>query len=262
MGIRRNIKKLTGYLNLINGLNKNFNFFDSLRIFIGLRFNKNTISVKSKKIKIYFRNNTKDKETFLEIFKDEIYNTPYFFEPKNIIDAGANVGYFSLLFKIRYPKASIVAIEIDDENINYAKKNTSSFSDVEILKKGLYNKKTTLKVEDPYNATNSYQVRELTSREKNSIESITIDEIIAEKKWDYIDILKIDIEGAELNLFSSNYDKWLPKVKILFIETHDRMIKGCSKSVTSALNEFDQFVLYTTTIGTLVYYNSDLIKIP
>jgi hypothetical protein len=133
---------------------------------------------------------------------------------------------------------------------------------VEILKKGLYNKKTTLKVEDPYNATNSYQVRELISREKNSIESITIDEIIAEKKWDYIDILKIDIEGAELNLFSSNYEKWLPKVKILFIETHDRMIKGCSKSVTSALNEFDQFVLYTTTIGTLVYYNSDLIKIP
>ena len=57
MGIRRNIKKLTGYLNLINGLNKNFNFFDSLRLFIGLRFNKNTISVKSKKIKIYFRNN-------------------------------------------------------------------------------------------------------------------------------------------------------------------------------------------------------------
>ena len=35
MGIRRNIKKLT-YFNLINGLNKNFNFFDSLRILLAL----------------------------------------------------------------------------------------------------------------------------------------------------------------------------------------------------------------------------------
>ena len=36
MGIRRNIKKLTGYLNLINGLNKNFNFFDSLKFLLVL----------------------------------------------------------------------------------------------------------------------------------------------------------------------------------------------------------------------------------
>ena len=57
--------------------------------------------------------------------------------------------------------------------------------------------------------------------------------------WDHIDILKLDVEGAEKEIFSSNYEDWLPKTKVLIIELHDRMRKGCSKVVFSAISEYN-----------------------
>ncbi len=261
MGIKRSVKQLARATNLLHGLNQNFNFFESILIYLQIKLKLEVIRVFSTKRKIYVRKNTKDKETFLEIFRDQIYDTSLQIEPKHIIDAGANVGYFSLLFKIRYPNAEIVAIEIDKDNIECIKKNTKNLTGVSIIRKGLYNKKAFFKVEDPYNASNSFQVKQVSENEKCKIDSITIDEILESQNWNYIDILKIDIEGAEKNLFASNYENWLPKVKILFVETHDRMIPGCSKSVTSAMNNFDQFIMYTTTTGTLIYFNSELMQI-
>ena len=74
-------------------------------------------------------------------------------------------------------------------------------------------------------------------------------------------LLKIDIEGAEKNLFESNYENWLPKTKMIMIETHDRMIENCSYIVMKTLNE-NNFLLYTTTNGgTLVFYNKKFINL-
>lgn len=84
---------------------------------------------------------------------------------------------------------------------------------------------------------------------------------MSSKNWETIDILKIDIEGAEKQLFESNYENWLPKTKIIMVETHDRMIPKCSYTVMKTINDYN-FILYTTTEGTLIYYNLDFIKIP
>lgn len=262
MGISRSVKQLSRAFKLIHGLQTVFGFIDSFLIYFQVKFKKKVVSVIFHRQKIHFRKNTKDKETFLEIFQDQIYNTPYSFEPKNIVDAGANVGYVTLFFKMKHPDCSIVAVEIDQGNIECIKKNTANLSNVEIINKGMYDTKAFFKIEDPYNATNSFQVREVSKGEDFTIESVTVPEILTLKNWDTIDILKIDIEGAEKKLFSSHYEQWLPKVKILFIETHDRMTKGCSQQVTTTMNKFGQFVLYTTTTGTLVYYNTDLMQIP
>jgi hypothetical protein len=53
-----------------------------------------------------------------------------------------------------------------------------------------------------------------------------------------IDILKLDIEGAEKEVFS-NCDKWLGNVRILMIELHDHLKPGCSSIVYSALAKFN-----------------------
>ena len=54
-----------------------------------------------------------------------------------------------------------------------------------------------------------------------------------------IDILKLDIEGSEKELFETNFEDWLPKTKILIIELHDAMKTGCSKSVFNAISKYD-----------------------
>mgnify|MGYP000361339186 CR=1 FL=1 len=52
------------------------------------------------------------------------------------------------------------------------------------------------------------------------------------------DLLKIDIEGAEKELFSENTDYWLGKVNMIIIELHDWMRKDCSKNFYSAIKKY------------------------
>ena len=100
----------------------------------------------------------------------------------------------------------------------------------------------------------------MTSSEKYDIESTTIDEIIETYKFKTVDILKIDIEGAEKELFEKNYENWLPKVKIIMVETHDRMVPRSAFTVMNALDKYN-FMLFTTAEGTMFYYNMNLIKL-
>ena len=71
-----------------------------------------------------------------------------------------------------------------------------------------------------------------------------------------IDILKIDIEGAEKELFSSGFENWLPRTKILFVEVHDDMKKGSSKSVFNATSKYN--FRFTMQHENLVFINEDI----
>lgn len=241
-------------------LKQHFNFRDALALLFGVINKKETIHLPKLKRKIYLRKNTKDLETFEEIFLTNLYNTNIQFEPKTIVDAGANVGLASLFFHLKYAEASIVALEIESKNSESIRKNTHGIPNFELIEKGLFNRKSFFKIEDPYNASNSFQIREVEANEQYDIESITLDEILNEKKWDTIDILKIDIEGAEKQLFESNFENWLPKTKVIMVETHDRMIPKCSYTVMNTINKYN-FILYTTTEGTLIYFNMSLMNI-
>lgn len=251
---------MLGKLVKIKLLKKHFSLKDALSLYFGLNKHKEEIYLSKLNRTIYLRKNTKDTETFEEIFLSSLYNLPLPITPTTIVDAGANVGLASLFFKMKYPNAAIVAIEIEEKNVEAIKKNTLNFQNFEVKHQALFNKKAYFKITDPYNATNSFQIVETTNIDEANSTSITLDEIILEKNWDTIDVLKIDIEGAEKQLFESNYEGWLPKTKVIMVETHDRMIPKCSYSVMKTINEYN-FILYTTTEGTLIYYNMDYITL-
>lgn len=249
------LRHLVFYRNLL----RTFNFIDSAIIVIAIKLNFRKIYLPFGSKTFYVRKKTKDKETFKEVFNSNIYSLKLPIIPKTIIDAGANVGFASIFFKSKFKQSEIVALEIESNNCDYFKKNTEKYNNIELIQKGLYNKDGKFIIEDPYNATNSYVIKEVTETENFDIESITLDTILTLKKWETIDLLKIDIEGAEKSLFESNYENWLPKTKIIMIETHDRMIPKCSYAVMKAINEYD-FILYTTNEGTLIYFNKNYIK--
>ncbi len=242
----------------IHLLRKHFSFMEAIKVLRVLKKEGEIIKL-SKQSDIFLRKGTKDHETFKEIFIDNIYNIPLHIYPKTIIDAGGNIGLASRFFKHKYPESQVILIEVDQENSKEAEKNLKSYSGLTILNKGLYNTNTYFKINDTFNATNSYVVEEAT-QDDYDIESITIPDIIHEYNWQVVDLLKIDIEGAEKALFSSDYEEWLPKVNVIMIETHDRMVAQCSITVMKALDRYD-FGLYTTTEGgTMIYYSKSLIE--
>ncbi len=241
-------------------LKKNFRTLDSIKLYFNLNENTTEIFLPKLKRTIYLRKSTKDLETFGEIFIKSIYDIELPIYPYNIVDAGANIGLATLYFKRKYSNSNIVTIEIENDNIEMVHKNIKDLQNVTVEHKALYNSKSYFKIIDPYNATNSFQIKEVSSNENFDIESITLDEILEKNNWETIDLLKIDIEGAEKELFEKNYENWIKKTKIIFIETHDRMKKNCSLTVVKTLCE-NNFILYNTTEGTLIFYNLNYIKI-
>ena len=63
---------------------------------------------------------------------------------------------------------------------------------------------------------------------------MTVDEIVSRGA---IDILKIDVEGAERAIFERK-PAWLSRVRALLIETHDQFVPGCSQAVFDALSSY------------------------
>jgi hypothetical protein len=80
--------------------------------------------------------------------------------------------------------------------------------------------------------------------------TITIDGLIADYNLTEIDILKIDIEGSEKEVFRTCVS-WIAKVKAIIIELHERIKSGCNRAVYSATNDFDSEWQY----GEEVYFS-------
>lgn len=66
-------------------------------------------------------------------------------------------------------------------------------------------------------------------------EGVPVEDIIDASGQDYCDLLKLDIEGGEFDLLAKNTDRWLPRVRILMVELHDRIRPGCTEKLLSAI---------------------------
>ena len=189
----------------------------------------------------FFRPNTSDINTFREVFLREEYaiNLPKNFNPLNIIDAGANIGFTTLFFTKQYPEARIISLEPDQSNFNLLKRNTSGYEKIIALQVALWSKKGFIEVKDKGYGLRGFIVEERTENSDTAIPSTTIMEIADQFKLTTIDILKIDIEGSEKEVFSSDTEKWLPITRCLIIELHDRMKPGCSQAVFKALSLYN-----------------------
>jgi FkbM family methyltransferase len=59
-----------------------------------------------------------------------------------------------------------------------------------------------------------------------TIGTFTIDELMQKYNFPHIDLLKLDIEGAEKELFEDSYQEWLKATNVLVIELHADIIQS------------------------------------
>lgn len=197
------------------------------------------IKMKNFLFPVFLRQHTSDIIAFEHIFTESQYKIHFNFNPKYIFDLGANIGLASVYFKNRFPDATIFAVEPDVSNFEMLLKNTKLYNNIQCLKYAIWYKHATLELFDPGEGHWSFVTKENDSVAQNTVEAKTIDLLMAELNVPHIDILKIDIEGAEKYIFEDGFDKWLPKVRCIIIELHDRNIEGCSKAFFKALSGYD-----------------------
>ena len=175
--------------------------------------------------------------TDLGVYKKVFIKKEYLFStkgnPETIVDAGANIGLAALYFANRYPAARIIAIEPEESNFDLLVENTSLYPNIIPLKAALWHENARISLTDPgmgkwgfrTEAVNIDKSTSLNFRE--SVTAITVDQLMKDYGLSKIDILKIDIEGAEKEVFS-NTSKWITQVNSIIIELHDWMKQGLS----------------------------------
>ena len=184
------------------------------------------------------RTRTTDLPVLEKIVLYHEYEMPFDFVPRTIIDAGANVGVASLYFAHRFPQARIVAVEPEASNFTTLIANCSEHPAITPLHGAMWNRHTNLMITEPDAGKWAFTINESPVPTSESIRAFTVPDIMDAHSFPTVDLLKLDIEGAERELFDASAAEWLPKVRVIAIELHDTIKPGCSEAFYARLGDF------------------------
>jgi len=184
------------------------------------------------KTKLTFRGRSTDFVTFRQIFFSRQYDFPGLPRTaKTIVDLGANIGLSAVFFAHRYPQAKIVAVEPDGENFDMLLNNCSSISNVTVCRRAIMGGQGWAASYDGGNKLeeNAIVFQEVSGQEvcKTSVPCTSLVRFLDDNAISHVDVLKIDVEGAEAVIFRNAKD-WIHRCDVILVEPHDDQIPGVS----------------------------------
>lgn len=153
-----------------------------------------------------------------EVFLSRCYDVPEI-DPakiKLVVDLGANIGLTTLYFASRIPEARFICVEPSPGNVELLRKNLAAVPNVVIVEAAAAGSSGALTFDDERPAWGGA----LSPCGRIKVEGICMDDL-----WhrfaggSRIDLLKVDIEGAEQDLFAGDTG-WLDRVECIVSEIH------------------------------------------
>jgi len=197
------------------------------------------VRIPGSKTPLQVRAGTEDAIVFQQVFFERQYSLDLALHPKLIIDGGAHVGCATRFFASKYPDAIIFAIEPESTNFALLKGNVDGCRNVLPIRAALWGTRTILNIVDPNSTSWAFRMEESNGEGIATILGLTVDELLAWFGSSSIDILKLDVEGAEREIFSSDCTHWMGAVGAMIIELHDRFVPGCREALERATAGFD-----------------------
>jgi len=201
---------------------------------------KTAFYIRSKyfKNRLHIRSRQSDPYIFEQIFIEQQYRFPEKFNSKIewILDAGANIGLAAVYFSNKYPDSKIICIEPDAENFRLLCENTSNYPNIIRLHAALWHQSEKLYIGNTEQLSAGYIVEPAKTNE--GIMGITVKSLIEEYRIPRISIAKIDIEGAEKEVFESN-NEWIDHCDCILVELHDHLKPGASRAYFNAMKSYD-----------------------
>lgn len=150
-----------------------------------------------------------------------------------IVDAGGNIGTSALALAAIFPNASVVSMEPSEENFRILAANVAGNARIHAEQAALVAGDGVRQIElrdrgSPVSFTvvsNPHDAR--SAPVVQIVPALSLREVLSKHGHDRIMILKMDIEGAEIEFFRD--PSWLELVDVLMIELHDRVAPGCSE---------------------------------
>lgn len=181
---------------------------------------------------LYYREGTSDAFVIEQVFARREYECVAGESVvRTIVDLGANVGYTACYLLHHYPAARIAVVEPDEGNLAVCRKNLSPFGDrVMFIHAGIWSRPGPMTL-DRSGEEWAFTVRPAQPQDRVEFEALTIDQVLARAGFEHVDILKVDIEGAEEVAFTGRPD-WVNRLRTLVIELHG---PSCQEAVESAI---------------------------
>lgn len=138
-----------------------------------------------------------------------------------IIDFGANIGLWT--HYAQQSAKTIFSVEPSEEHFEclVTMKVSNDFNNVIPIKQAIANSNGTAKFYHNANTTMFSLKREVSQGEYEEVETITLDKFFTDNKIEHVDFIKMDIEGAEAEVFGGEgFDKVKDKIDVIMGEFH------------------------------------------
>lgn len=148
-----------------------------------------------------------------------------------ILDAGANIGASALFFAWRYKQARILALEPEPANFALLERNARPYPQIVCLQAAVAAEDGEAQLFDPGRSTDAFRALKAGGTGEHgarigAVRAYGVASLLAEFAPEAAPLLaKIDIEGAEAELFAGDTD-WVDAFPAIAIELHDWMLPG------------------------------------
>ena len=247
------IRKLTSHLRFVAALNRVASFraaaeweFFAARRLLGLNeparwFVKPKLAEYPVSLRL---RGASDIFVFEQIFVSEQYSCVRDLKAvETILDLGANAGLSGAYLLSCFPQARLVAVEPDPENAAVCSRNLAPFGDrARVFSGAVWSRTTKVRLargEFRDGREWATQVAADGVPDKGgapSVQAWTVPDLLHMAAIERVDLMKVDIERAEVEVFNNFARDWLPRVRNICIELHD---SDCEAAFDSALESFD-----------------------
>ena len=155
--------------------------------------------------------------------------------PETMVDGGANIGLAAVYFLNRYPSVRTISVEPFAESVDLCRKNLAPYKERATVIQGAIWRDEDGVCLDPQNEEWAHRVRPAAAGETGLTQTLTVKSLIG-LCGGSLDLLKLDIEGSEREIFGPDSMQWLPDVRNILIELHG---KDCAERFFSALAHYD-----------------------
>lgn len=193
------------------------------------------LTAKKLQFGVLARGGTSDFTVFNQIFVEDEYGPlDRLKDVSFVIDCGANVGYSSAYFLSRHPHSFLIAVEPDEANFDILTKNLRPYGERALaVRAAVWPNHARLRFKDRQKDHGEWSYSVEQTDQETGVTPVTIPDLIAMSSFGRVSILKVDIEGAELNLFQSAAE-WLNLIDNIVIELHG---KECSDTFFRAISK-------------------------
>jgi FkbM family methyltransferase len=138
-------------------------------------------------------------------------------DARTVLDLGANVGFAAVALARHHPGARVICVEPDPESCVLLQRNvTRNGVDALVLRAAVAGAPGRFDVVGGSAPASNRVVR----AEQGGVEGITVSEVLSRAGIGAVDLMKVDIEGAEAEVFA-DAASWAPRVGAVIAELHE-----------------------------------------